>query len=68
MDDLVKLENKMASKEDLKGMASKYDLKRMASKEDIKGMDRKEDIKDLKDIKYSLIPHVYTQEEDWEEK
>ena len=32
IDDLVKLENKMASKED---------LKRMASKEDIKGMDRK---------------------------
>ena len=32
IDDLVKLENKMASKED---------LKRMASKEDLKGMDRK---------------------------
>ena len=41
IDDLAKLEKKMACKEDLKGMASKEDLKVMASKEDIKGMDRK---------------------------
>ena len=41
MDDLVKLENKMSSKEDIKGMASKEDLKRMSIKEDIKGMARK---------------------------
>ena len=32
MDDLVKLENNMASKEDLKRMASKEDLKWMARK------------------------------------
>ena len=63
MDDLVKLENKMASEEDLKGMAIK---------EDVKGMDRKEDIQYLKelmkDIKHSFIPHVSTQEKDKEEK
>ena len=41
MDDLVKLENNMASKYDLKGMTTKEDLKGMASKEDIKGMARK---------------------------
>ena len=34
MDDFVKLENKMASKEDLKGMASKEDIKVMARKEE----------------------------------
>ena len=32
MDDLVKLESKMASKEDLKRMASKDDLKEMDGK------------------------------------
>ena len=32
MDDLFKLENKMTSKEDLKGMACKKDLKGMARK------------------------------------
>ena len=31
IDGLVKLEKKMASKEDIKGMASKEDLKGMAS-------------------------------------
>ena len=41
MDGLIKLENNMTSKEDLKGMASKHDLKRMASKEGLKGMARK---------------------------
>ena len=65
MADLVKLENKMARKEDLKGMASKEDLKRMDSKEDVKGMDRK-GLRDLnklmKDIKHRFIPHVSTQE------
>ena len=44
MDELVKLENNMASKEDLKWMASKDDLKGMVSKEDLKGMDSKEDL------------------------
>ena len=34
MDDLVKLENKMASKEDLKGMDIKEYLKGMVIKED----------------------------------
>ena len=45
MDDLVKLENNMASKENLKGMSSKGDLKRMSSKGDLKGMASKEDLK-----------------------
>ena len=58
IDDLVKLENKMASK---------YDLKRMASKEDLKGMAIKEDLQDLKelmkDIKHRFIPHVEDKEE-----
>ena len=54
MDDLVKLENKMASKEDLKGMAIKEDL---------------QDLKELmKDIKHRFIPHVSTQEEDNKKK
>ena len=54
IDDLVKLEKKMASKEDLKGMARKEDL---------------QDLKELmKDIEHSFIPHVSTQEEDKEEK
>ena len=35
MDVLVKLENKMASKEDLKMMPSKEDLKGMSRKEDL---------------------------------
>ena len=48
MDNLVKLENKMASIEDLKGMASKEDLKRMTSKHDLKGMDIKEYLQELK--------------------
>ena len=34
MDELVKFENKMASKEDLKGMDIKEDLKGMVIKED----------------------------------
>ena len=72
MDDLVKLENNMSIKEDIKGMASKEDLKGMVSKEDLKGMDRNEDIQDLKesmkDIIHNFIPHVSTQEEDKEEK
>ena len=46
MDDLVKQENKMVSKEDLKGMARKEDL---------------QELKELmKDIKHSFIPHVST--------
>ena len=72
MDDLVKLENNMASKEDLKWMSSKKDLKRMTSKEDLNGMARKEVLQELKelrkDIKHSFIPHVYTQEHDKEGK
>ena len=56
--DLVKLENKMASKEG---------LKRMAGKEDLKGMDRKEYLQYLKellkDIKHRFIPHVEDKEE-----
>ena len=44
MDDLVKLENKMAIKDDLKGMDSKEELKRMVSKEDFKGMARNGDL------------------------
>ena len=47
-DDLVKLEIKMASKEDLKGMSRKEYL---------------QDLKELiKDIKNSFISHVSTQE------
>ena len=72
MDGLVKLENNMATKEGIKGISSKEDLKRMASKDDHKGKARKEDLQDLnklmKDIKYSFISHVSTQEEDKEEK
>ena len=49
-DELVKLENKMACEEDLKGMDSKDDLKRMVSKEDLKGMASKEDIQELKKL------------------
>ena len=45
VDDLVKLENKMASKEDLKGMASKEDLKWIDSKEDLKRMSSEDDLK-----------------------
>ena len=41
MKNLVKLENNMASKYDLKGMDTKEDFKWMASKEDLKGMARK---------------------------
>ena len=36
MDDLVKLENKLASKDDIKWMATKEDLNGMSSKEDLK--------------------------------
>ena len=81
MDDLVKLENRMSTKEDPKGMdtkqdlkriPSKEDLKRMASKEDLKGMARKEYLQDLKelmkDIENRFIPHVSTQEYDKEKK
>ena len=54
IDDLVKLEKKMASKEDLKGMARKEYL---------------QDMKELmKDINHSFITRVSTQEEDKEEK
>ena len=42
MDDLFKLENKIASKEDLQRIASKEYLKRISSKENLKGMDIKE--------------------------
>ena len=38
---LAKLENKMASKEDLKGIHTKEDLKIMDNKEDVKDMARK---------------------------
>ena len=63
IDDFVKLEEKMATKEDLKEMASKEDLKGMASKEDL------QDLKEfMKDIKHNFIPHLFTQEEDKEEK
>ena len=51
---IVKLENKMASKEDLKGMDIKQYL---------------QELKELmKDLKHRFIPHVSTQEEDKEEK
>ena len=54
IDHFSKLEKKMTSKEDLKGMARKEDL---------------QDLKELiKDIKNSFIPHVSTQERDKEEK
>ena len=63
IDDVVKLENKIASKEDLKRMSIKEDLKGMAIKEDL------QDLKELmKDIKHRFIPHVATQKEDKEEK
>ena len=53
IDDLVKLEKNMASKEDFKGMSRKEDL---------------QDLKELmKDIKHSFISHVSTQEEDKDE-
>ena len=48
MDGLVKLENKMAIKEDLKGMDSKEDLIGMAKKEDL--LELKELMKDIKHI------------------
>ena len=54
MDDLVKLENKMASKEDLKEMGSKEDL------QELKEL--------LNDIKHTFIPHISTQERGKEEK
>ena len=61
IDDLVKLENNMSSKQD---------IKRMDNKEDLNGMARKEYLQDLKgimkDIKYNFIPHLSTQEEDEE--
>ena len=54
IDELFKLEKKMASKKDLKEMARKEDI---------------QDLKELmKGIKISLIPHLSTQEEDKEEK
>ena len=54
IDDLVKLEKKMAGKEDLKWMDRKEYL---------------QDLKELmKDIKNNFIPRVYTREKDKEEK
>ena len=54
IDDFAKLEKKMATKEDLKGMASKEDL---------------QDLKEfIKDIKHSFVHQLSTQEEDKEEK
>ena len=58
IDDLVKLENQMASKEDLKRVDSKQDLKGMVSKEYLQVMKEL-----MKDIKHSLIPHVEDKEE-----
>ena len=58
IDDLVKLENKMASKDN---------IERMDSKQDLKGMVRKDYLQDLreltKDIKHRFIPHVEDKEE-----
>ena len=52
IDDFAKLEKKMATKEDLKGMASKEDL---------------QDLKEfIKDIKHNFVPQLSTQEEDKE--
>ena len=56
--DLVKLENKMASKEYLKRMASKEDLKGVAKNEDLQHLKES-----LKDIKHSFIPCVEDKEE-----
>ena len=54
INEFAKLEKKMATKEDLKGMASKEDL---------------QNLKDfIKDIKHKFIPQLFTQEEDKEEK
>ena len=54
LDDLVKLENKMASKEDLKGIYRKKDIQYFNEF--------------MKDIKNSCIPRVFTQEAHKEEK
>ena len=54
IDDFAKLENKMATKEDIKGMDSKEYI------QDLKNL--------MKYIKHIFIPHVSTQEEDKEEK
>ena len=54
IDDLVKLEKKMDTKEHLKGMVSKEDI---------------QDLKEfINDIKHNFIPQLSTQEEDKEEK
>ena len=53
IDDFAKLEKKMATKEDLKGMASKQDLEYLKEF--------------IKDIKHNFIPQLSTQEEDKEE-
>ena len=54
IDDFDKLEKKIDTKEDLKGMASKEDL---------------QDLKEfIKDIKHKFIPQLSTQEEDKEEQ
>ena len=54
IDDFAKLEKKIATKEDLKGMASKEDL---------------QDLKEfIKDIKHNFVPQLSTQEKDKEEQ
>ena len=54
IDDFAKLEKKMDTKEDIKGMASKEYL---------------QDLKDfIKDIKHNFVPQLSTQEEDKEEQ
>ena len=53
IDDFAKLEKKMATKEDLKGMYSKEYI---------------QDLKEfIKDIKHNFIPQLSTQEEDEEQ-
>ena len=54
IDEFAKLEKKMATKEDLKGMASKEDLQYLKEF--------------IKDIKHNFIPQLYTLEEDKEEQ
>ena len=54
IDDFSKLENKMVTKEDLKGMSSKEDL---------------QELKDfIKDIKHNFVLQLSAQEEDKEEQ
>ena len=54
IDDFAKLEKKMATKQDLKGIASKEDIQYLKEI--------------IKDIKHNFIPQLSTQEEDKEEK